>query len=226
MDGKRSASFAVDEKQTENLSETPRDSAQTHGPNSTGYTPTSGDVVSDAQASDHLHRTSDRLPQEQQPGAIGALEAAQVINQQSEQAQQKEQDLGDVEQRRAMELLRSVDDDPDSGGQVIVCSAPDADSEKGNIGAVAPSAADPSREAQQQLAYRSLSYKGDSTTEVPAAVGSAVGPVVSGTTAPVDNVANLNADDSYIAQLTMKAQENEREDVLKVTNSTSSTTSR
>ncbi|CDJ36372.1 uncharacterized protein EMH_0081760 [Eimeria mitis] len=201
MDRKRSASYALDEKPTESITDTSPATAQTHMPNASGDGATPEDVVRETQASDLSRRSSDHLPQsqQQQSGAAAAPDAAQVSSQQSDQRQQQEHDLGDVEQRRAMELLRSVDDDADNGGTVIVCSAPDADGEKGNSGAVFASPTDASPDDQQQLAYPALSSEGNAA----------------GTTEHVEKVDNLSADDSYIAQLTMRAQENEREDVLK-----------
>ncbi|CDJ53668.1 hypothetical protein, conserved [Eimeria brunetti] len=217
MERKRSASYALDEKPTESQAGTPPDNAQTHVPDAYGGSAASGDAVRDMQASGLLHHSSDSLPQsqKQQSSATAPSDSAQVASQNFEQKEQQEHDTGDAEQRRAMELLRSVDEDADSGGEVIVCSAPDADHENGGLDGFASSAADVSLDSQHQSAYQTLNSKGDGTPETPQAVGSAVGSSVAEATAPVDKMPNLATDDSYIAQLTIRAQENEREDVLK-----------
>lgn len=228
MDRKRSASFALDQTPTQSRPGNPPDNAQSHEPDGSGHSATPGDVIGETQTSDRLRRLLDHLPQSQQPqsGAAAAPDDSQVINQKSEQIQQQEQDLGDVEQRRAMELLRSMDDDADSGGKVIVCSAPDAGGEKGDLGTCVVPLSDALPDGQQCLAHRTRGSEGEGSTETPDAADSAIRPSTARATAPVVNVANLNTDDSYIAELTMRAQESEREDVLKVTGSTSSNTNK
>lgn len=152
------------------------------------------------------------------------------------QQHQQLQDYGGVEQRRAMELLRSVDEEGDSGGQVIVCTAPDPDANDEQSLPPTPTAATAAAAAAtvgHSLAHRSLSsekgaaaeaqapFIGTSgTTDASAAAEAGDRRAAAGAAAVASEA--LGADDSYIAQLTMKALEHEREDVLKVNKLTTS----
>ncbi|CDJ30312.1 uncharacterized protein EMH_0057070 [Eimeria mitis] len=80
MDRKRSASYALDEKPTESITDTSPATAQTHMPNASGDGATPEDVVRETQASDLSRRSSDHLPQsqQQQSGAAAAPDAAQM----------------------------------------------------------------------------------------------------------------------------------------------------
>lgn len=163
-----------------------------------------------------VRRISSLPPMPQSHNSAAAPASAHGGHQQMQRQQEEDNDSGDVEQRRALELLRSVDEDGDNGGQVIVCSAP---GETKDLTPLATSSANAlgGDGAQQYLTYGGPGSIEESSTQ-PAQRGAGSSTGAAADTAPADAVANLPADDSYIAQLTMRALEHEREDVLKVKN--------
>lgn len=163
-----------------------------------------------------VRRISSLPPMPQSRNSAAAPAAAHGGHQQMQRQQEEDNDSGDVEQRRAMELLRSVDEDGDNGGQVIVCSAPGENRDLTPLAAGSANALGGAG-AQQYLTYGGLGSM-DETSSQPAQRSAGSSTEAAADTAPADAVANIPADDSYIAQLTMRALEHEREDVLKVKN--------
>lgn len=144
--------------------------------------------------------------------------------------QQQQHDLGGAEHRRAMELLRSADGEGELGGQVIVCSAPDA-SEEGSVSLTPTTAAltvnpPASGQAFSQGLLGSFGEVVEGISPGRAVAGdnsNAITSLAEATQATAATAAQqdpLAPDDSYIAQLTLKALEHERDDVLKVNHTT------
>ncbi|KAL8436077.1 hypothetical protein Efla_002067 [Eimeria flavescens] len=142
--------------------------------------------------------------------------------------QQNQNDVGSVEHQRAMELLRSVDDE--GSGLVIVCSANDGDDEeRRSLTATSVAHGRPlsaATDIRHSTGCRPFSSVGDAEGTQPARFsGSAAAKhAVSGFeaerseragTIEVAGAQALAKDDPYIAQLTMQALDREREDMLK-----------
>lgn len=158
------------------------------------------------------------------PAAVAASAEASDNDQ---QPQQHQQDLGGVEHRRAMELLISLDEEAEGSGKVIVCPAPDRDNNEDsrdpNCSAEATVGVSDLK-SPQSYGQRSTSHL-EGATEMAQTTGAhaygreeraALTAGGDADTAATMGFEALAAHDSYIAQLTAKALEQEREDVLKV----------
>ncbi|KAL8451601.1 hypothetical protein Emag_002644 [Eimeria magna] len=138
--------------------------------------------------------------------------------------QQAQNDTGSMEEQRAMELLRSVDEEGGASGQVIVCSANDGDDDESfpptpkTVAVARPTSA--GINACQGTECRSLSSLSEAETGMQAARPHATSNASEGvierdgaTEAGEEQL--LATDDAYMAQLTMRALDREREEMLK-----------
>ncbi|XP_026189762.1 uncharacterized protein LOC113146489 [Cyclospora cayetanensis] len=161
----------------------------------------------------------------QEQGSLATVPDASTGAIHSQSYQQQQQDIGDGEHKLAMELLRSVEEDGDRDGQVIVCSAPEADSKLTLF--VAQTTGQTVSAAFQNLANQKFSSTAGCCRST-FAVGASVDPSGPGPEnlkagdASTERPGDLGLDDSYIAHLTFRALEQEREEVLKVKDALSS----
>ncbi|KAL8436576.1 hypothetical protein ACSSS7_001608 [Eimeria intestinalis] len=184
----------------------------------------------DAQNTEHTSET--HLPGARPPRPASVTQtmvsnlaaAAGIAYTEPSQTQQTQNDTGSVEQQRAMELLRSVDEEGEARGQVIVCSANDEDDDESlpptptAVALARPPSAD--IDARQATEVRSHSLLGEAETGMQATRPHATTNADEGemerdgaTEAGHEQVSGT--DDAYMAQLTMRALDREREEMLK-----------
>ncbi|KAL8272314.1 hypothetical protein Esti_003768 [Eimeria stiedai] len=191
-----------------------------------------GEVAeSDSDAQNRAHTSKPHLPPAKSPRPsslthtlVNLAVAAEAAYTEPSHTQQTQNDTGSVEQQRAMELLRSVDEEGQARGQVIVCSANDGDDDESlpptptTVALARPPSA--GINAGQATEFRSLSSLGETETGMQAARPHATSTADGGgverdgaTEAGEEKM--LATDDAYMAQLTMRALDREREEMLK-----------